>query len=198
MTQERSEPEAHQDEPRAAEHQIKEPLSRSDFVLLAAAVITVAITALIAVYTTVSTWTVILVSAGVLLALAMNFKGLGQARWLSVTAPWTVSAALIVGGIYITASRNPPGAGLNSSSTKHTARPPELHFVKASPATVPWCNMFQLTTKGTVPGGYEILVFDASTDDKYLVTSPYSYDAIATPVLNVPGEWVAGPVYVSS
>jgi hypothetical protein len=58
--------------------------------------------------------------------------------------------------------------------------------------------MFQLTTKGTVPGGYEILVFDASTDDKYLVTSPYSYDAIATPVLNVPGEWVAGPVYVSS
>jgi hypothetical protein len=198
MTQERNEPAAHKDEPRSAEHQIKEALSRSDFVLMAAAVITVAITALIAVYTTVSTWTVILVSAGVLLALAMNFKGLGQARWFSVAAPWTVSAALIVGGIYVTASRDSPGAGLNSRSTNQTAKPPELHFVKASPATVPWCNMFQLTTEGTVTRGYEILVFDASADDRYLVTSLYSYDAIATPVHNVPGEWVAGPVYISS
>jgi hypothetical protein len=77
---------------------------------------------------------------------------------------------------------------------------PALQFVQISPAIVPWCSYFRLTVTGSMPDGYKILVFDASTNPAGtgIITGHYSYDAVASPVPRIPGEWIADPVYVSS
>jgi hypothetical protein len=179
-------------------HDGKERLSPVNFIFLACAVLGVVIAILVAVLTKVSIWTIAPISAAILLALAMIFTGITKTKWFHLAASWTLSAALLASGIYVAAKSKQAGTHQHPASGARVQTPPTLDFVLTSPATVPWCDYFKLTTTGTVPDGYKILVFDASTDVNYNVTSPYSYDAVAQPVPRVPDEWEAGPVYVSS
>jgi protein-S-isoprenylcysteine O-methyltransferase Ste14 len=70
----------------------KERLTFSNFVLLAATVLTVVIAALVAVLTTVGIWTVLLVAAGCLLALAVAFTALTGMREADRRAAWVHDA----------------------------------------------------------------------------------------------------------
>jgi len=138
----------------------KDVLGRSDFVRLTAAVITVAITGLVAVYTTISTWTVILVSAGILIALAVNFKGLSQARWFSASVPWMLSAVLVIGGITITAARNAPRAHGSANLPKPQPSPrviAHIRFIEPRPhQKVPQCP--RITLAGVIPRGMSLWI----------------------------------------
>lgn len=173
----------------------KERLTFSNFILLAAAVLTVVMTVLAAVFATVSFWTVLPVTASFLLALAVAFTGLTETRWFYPIATWVVIVALFASGVYIAARGKQSDAGQLTSKVVKVLK---LHFVLTSPATVPWCKSFLLTTTGSVPRGYEILVFDASTDAQYDVTSLYHYDGAAVPVERVAGEWMITSVYIGS
>jgi hypothetical protein len=139
----------------------------------------------------------VLISAAILMALAMIFTEITSTKWFHAATSWTLICTLLVSGIYL-AARGKQANTRQPALAAKTETPPRLDFVLTSPATVPCCDYFDLRTTGTVPDGYEILVFDASTDVNYNVTSPYNYDGIAQPVLRVPNEWTAGPVYVSS
>jgi hypothetical protein len=70
--------------------------------------------------------------------------------------------------------------------------------VPASSGLVPWCNNFYIKASSKLPNGYKILIFDASTDQQFHVTNPYSYDGSTTPVTNVPNEWITGHIFISS
>jgi hypothetical protein len=170
----------------------------SEFILLAATVIGAIVAILLAAFHTLTVWTVVLVIAGFLLALAVAFTGLAETKWFYPAAAWVIVAALIISGIYIAATGTQTHSESQSQALGEPPKAPELSFVLTSPATVPWCNAFDLTTKGTVPSGYEILVFDASIDAQDNATSPYSYDGVAKPVSRVPGEWVISPLYVGA
>ncbi len=75
---------------------------------------------------------------------------------------------------------------------------PKLNFVPESSGTVPWCNTFYIKASAQLPAGYEILIFDASADPQFKVTSYYGYDYEATPATGNPDEWKTGDVYVGS
>jgi hypothetical protein len=47
-------------------------------------------------------------------------------------------------------------------------------------------------------GPMPVLVFDASTNAQYDVTSLYHYDGVAAPVKRVAGEWMISSVYIGS
>jgi hypothetical protein len=168
-------------------HRSRERLSPSNFLLVAAAVLTVVIAALVAVLTTVSGWTITLVAAGIVLFLAVFFTGLTESKWFPRAAAVALVIILIVAGFLIPRIHE-----------RHEIPAPVLSFVKNSPATVPWCNVFNLTVQGPIPHGYQILVFDASTDSQFKVTGSYDYDGTARPVSRIPGEWVTPFVYPGS
>jgi hypothetical protein len=201
MDQDQAEPvEApHADQVDAKGQRNREVLTTSNFILLAAAVLTLVIAALVAIFTTLNTWTIFLVALGVLLALAVTFTRLTQMAWFYPTVSWLMIAALIAGGIYIAVKEKHTQASARSQAAGTTATPPGLHFFASqSPQPVPWCGTFFITTTGPVPSGYEIVVFDASTDYQYNVTSSYYYDGAATPVNGTPDEWKLFPVYIGS
>lgn len=160
-----------------------------------AAAVEAAMFTLLALYPPFSIWAVSLLTAGVLLFVAILLSKLTDAKWFPQAAAWTLVAALAVGGIVIKVTESRPQ---QSTRLAPAASRPVLTFVQTSPMTVPWCNYFDLTVDGTIPADYRLLVFDASADANYDVTSYYSYDAVAKAVPRVPGEWVAGPVYVGS
>jgi hypothetical protein len=156
------------------------------------AVVLVTLAAVLALLTTNVSYfpAVTLLGAGSVLFLALKFTQLSQFRVFQVATSVTVVAALLCSGGYVTfratQSHSHPGPTL----VRHPAVAPRLNFVLTSPATVPWCNYFYLQVKGVIPPGDEILIFDASTDSNYNVTSHYSYDKAAKPVSGNPGEWV--------
>ncbi len=63
---------------------------------------------------------------------------------------------------------------------------------------MPWCNNFYIKASGQLPVGYKILIFDASSDAQFHVTSAYSYDGPVTPTKGNPDEWLTGNVYVAA
>jgi hypothetical protein len=151
--------------------------------------------ALIALYPPVSVAAVALFTVCIALAGTLLLSKVTEARWFPRAAAWTLTAVLLVCGLVAEAAGRTPARPAPAAM-----RAPVLQFVQNSPATVPWCTYFDLTVAGTIPDGYKILVFDASTNpaDTAIITGHYSYDAVARPVSRVPGEWVAGPVFVSS
>jgi hypothetical protein len=107
-------------------------------------------------------------------------------------------------GAYINHATSSPAAATTTPSTSSSARHPgqstvpELDFVPESSGTVPWCNTFFIKASGQLPAGYEILIFDASADAQFQVTSGYSYDHEATSAKGNTDEWETGHVYVAS
>ncbi len=101
---------------------------------------------------------------------------------------------------HITSSASSPTTTQASSSSGHPgqATVPKLNFVPESSGTVPWCNTFYIKASAQLPAGYEILIFDASADPQFKVTSYYGYDYEATPATGNPDEWKTGDVYVGS
>ena len=182
-------------DPPAADEPVKKKLY--DFILLATTAIGALVAVLLAAFHTLTVWTVLLVVAGFLLALLLVFGGLTETRWFYPATAWVVVAALIVSGIYIAVEGKQTHIK-PSQLAGNVTKPPKLQFVLSSPATVPWCNTFKLTTKGVLPQGYEILVFDASIDGQQNVSSFYSYDGVAIPVNRVAGEWTIKLLYVAS
>ena len=180
------------------EHDGREVLTPANFIVVAATVVAAVSALLVARFTTLSTWTIGLVTLGLVLALAVMFTRLTKVKWFYPAAAWTVIIALIASGLYIEAKGKLVQASPRLQLAGETAAAPKLNFVLQSPATVPWCNTLLLTTTGTVPTGDEILIFDASADSQYNVTSPYNYDGVAIPVNRVPGEWAITPVYIGS
>jgi hypothetical protein len=136
------------------------------------------------------------VTSGVVLGLAVLFTRLTKIGWSYPAISWVVIVALIATGIYLAIKEKRTQTAAHYQSAGTTTAP-KLNFVSQSPATVPWCGTL-LTTTGTVPSGYEILIFDASTDYQYTVTSPYNYDGVAAPVNRVPGEWKIFPIYIGT
>jgi hypothetical protein len=149
--------------------------------------------AVLALFPPVSIWAVVLSAASVLLAGTLVVSKLPEAKWFPLAAAWTLVAVLVVSTVVADLHRGHP-----VPSTVVGTSAPTIQFVQTSPATVPWCKYFDLTVSGTIPPGDKILVFDASTDQNYNVTGRYSYDAVAKPVPRIPGEWTAGPVFISS
>ena len=86
------------------------------------------------------------------------------------------------------------------SFSTHPDQPsaPKLEFVPQSSGTVSWCTTFYIKASRQLPNGYKILIFDASADTRFLVTSNYNYDGVVTPVTGVSNEWETGHVWVSS
>jgi hypothetical protein len=105
----------------------------------------------------------------------------------------TVAAALI-------ARVTRPAAAATTPRTYASGHPdqpaaPTLTFVPESLGTVPWWDTFFITASGQLPADYEILIFDASADTQFQVTSYYGYDKQATRAPGVADEWKTGPVY---
>lgn len=150
--------------------------------------------ALLGLYPPVSIWAVLLLTLGVLLFVAILLSKLTKANWFPQAAAWTLVAVLTLGGVAIRVTQTRP----QLLALPTPEQRPVLAFVQTSPITVPWCNYFYLTVTGIIPTGYRILVFDASADANYNVTSYYSYDGVAQAVPRVLGEWVAGPIYIGS
>ena len=199
MTNDHSHPVENQDEDDVAvERHDAARMSSADFMLLASTVLAAVIGALVAVFTTVSIWAIVLVASGVLLALAANFAKWIQVRWFNLASMWALVAVLIVSGLYLTISGRRAHALPLPPARGSAVKAPKLAFVKTSPATVPWCNRFYLTTDARIPKGDEILIFDASTDPQFSVTSVYNFDFAASPVSRVPDEWVTDPIYPGS
>ena len=84
----------------------REPLSLSNFLVVLCAILTLIIGALAPVYLRLNIWTVALVTLAVLLALTMAFTKLPNAGWFRASQSWLLVAALLVGGIYVTASKS--------------------------------------------------------------------------------------------
>ena len=107
-------------------------------------------------------------------------------------------------GAYINHATSSPSSVTTTPSTSSSSRHPvqstvpTLDFVPASSGTVPWCNTFYIKASNQLPAGYKILIFDASADQRFQVTSNYGYDKSATPVKDNPNEWVTEHVYVGS
>ena len=115
-----------------------------------------------------------------------------------------LAVAAVLGGLVGHATASPSPAPIpRSSSSADPGHPaaPKLDFVPESAGTVPWCNIFFIQASRPLPSGYMILIFDASADTKFNVTSYYSYDNYNNPVTPAPtqvDEWESGPVYVAS
>jgi hypothetical protein len=94
----------------------KEPLNLPNFLLVASAVLTVVIALLVARFTELNTWTIVLVSTGVLLALGVMFTRLTETKWFYPVASWAAIFALIAFGVYVAdqgrQQRPPPGTGM--------------------------------------------------------------------------------------
>jgi hypothetical protein len=101
---------------------------------------------------------------------------------------------------HITSSVASPTTTQASLSSGHPGHATvlKLNFVPESSGTVPWCNTFYIKASAQLPAGYEILIFDASADPQFQVTSDYGYDYEATPAKGNPDEWKTGDVYAGS
>lgn len=138
----------------------------------------------------------LLFAAALILLLALIFTGLSQFKAFQTATSTIIIIALMAGGGFVIFG------ALNqhsNPSAESITKVPQLSFVLPSPATVPWCNYFYLRSKGAIPPGYKILIFDASADSRYNVTSFYSYDHDAKHYNGDKEDWVTRyPLYVGS
>ena len=101
-------------------------------------------------------------------------------------------------GVTCIQSGNPAvGSSTDQTPSVHPSAT-KLDFVPQSSGPVSWCSIFYIKVSGQLPNGYKILIFDASADWRFLVTSNYNYDGAATSLTGVPNEWLTGHVWIAS
>jgi hypothetical protein len=121
---------------------------------------------------------------------------------VAIIGAFGLAAAAAIGGFIGHSNFSPASAtttpSISSSGHPSQSSTPHLDFVPESSGTVPWCNNFYIKASGQLPVGYKILIFDASSDAQFHVTSAYSYDGPVTPTKGNPDEWLTGNVYVAA
>jgi hypothetical protein len=152
-----------QDKGRAAanERAGREVLTPSNFIVMAATVVAAVSALLVARFTTLSTWTIVLVPLGLVLALEVMFTKLTKIKWFYTAASWAVIIALIVSGFYVTAKGKQAQAGARTQNL--TSSLPTLRFAQAKAHDV--CQVYYGT--GTIPNGYDLLIFENPPGGSY-------------------------------
>lgn len=139
----------------------RETVAAFDFVMLAATVVTGVSGLLVARFTTLSTWTIVLVALGVILALAVAFTRLTETRWFYLAVAWTVIIALLASGVYI-AAKGKQAQG-NPIAQNPTSSLPAIRFAPAKIRDV--CQVYSGT--GTIPRGDDLLIFTSPAGGSY-------------------------------
>lgn len=134
----------------------------------------------------------LLIIAGICLFILWLYSRIDETRWFYGTMTAVVVLALMGSGIYVAL----PHARAHPVPQSRVVRTPKLSFVLASPAVVPWCRAYSVTAEGPIPRGYELLLFDASSDPQGNPSSFYNYDGMGKPVPRVGNEWVFPDVFI--
>jgi hypothetical protein len=135
-----------------------------------------------------------LLAAALILLLALIFTEIRELKAFQIANSTILIIALVASGSLVVALQRH-----SHPSARNITESPQLRFTLPSPAIVPWCNYFYLQTEGVIPPGYKILIFDASADSRYNVTSIYSYDHDAENYNGDKDDWVTRyPLYVGS
>jgi hypothetical protein len=170
-----------------------EPLGFIGFVGLIFAVATGVVGGLLLLWTSARFFAAgLLITAGICLFGVWLGTRIGQTRWFYAAMTAVVALALMGSGVYILVRHAPTHPVPQAKS----AQIPKLSFVLTSPAVVPWCKAYSVTAEGSIPRGYELLLFDASSDAQGNPSSFYNYDGMGKPVPRVGNEWVFPDVFI--
>jgi len=73
---------------------------------------------------------------------------------------------------------------------------PALNFELESPAMVPWCSAYTVSTDGALPHGYQVLMFDSSAGQQGDPVGLFTFDGAATAVPRTHDEWTVKDVFI--
>jgi hypothetical protein len=111
------------------------------------------------------------------LILTWSFSPATETRWFRAGIKIAVIAALASFACYLFI--------VPSGSASHylgQPRAPKLFFTDGASARVPYCRAYIVQASGTVPPGFQVVMFDAPTDGGGNVNGDYNYDEQAQPI----------------
>jgi hypothetical protein len=141
----------------------------------------------------------LLIFAGVALIVLWAFAHSTESRRFGKVMTAIVIASLIgAGGYLLFVSPVKPAAPQLIREPAPPPNAPKLYFELGTSARVPYCSAYAIQVEGSVPAGYQVVVFDAPTDEEGNVTGYYNFDQQPKPALNIPGRLVAPYITVGS
>jgi hypothetical protein len=141
----------------------------------------------------------LLIFARVTLIVLWAFTHSTESRGFSKAMTAIVIATLLgTGGYLLFVSPVKPAALKIIREPAPPPNAPKLYFELGTSARVPYCSAYAIQVEGSVPAGYQVVVFDAPTDKEGNVTGYYNFDQQPKPALNIPGRLVAPYITVGS
>lgn len=133
----------------------------------------------------------LLAIAGIALILTWWLSPATDTKWFRAGIKVAVVATLLGFACYFFVA---PSANVSQQSTPPKA--PDLFFTDGTSAQVPYCRAYTVQAVGTVPTGFQIVMFDAPVDSGGNVNGYYNYDEQARPVAS--GRFEDKRLYIGS
>jgi hypothetical protein len=130
----------------------------------------------------------LLLLGGVVLAVLWGFSSATESRIFRRILLGAVILALFTGSgylLFVHPARPPAATVIRGPALPPKA--PKLYFELGASAHVPYCSTYEIQVQGPVPAGYQIVAFDAPTDNDGNVNGYYNFDPPA-PAGNIPGR----------
>jgi hypothetical protein len=139
----------------------------------------------------------LLIFAALTLIVLWAFGHARRSPWYSL-ATTGILVVLLAGGAWHLYQMPAGQAAGRGAPRPKAVKAPKLYFQQGQSASVPWCASYIVQATGSVPAGYQVVMFDASADDKGNVTSHYSYDQQAKSTGAVPGQYEDKNVFIGA